>query len=229
MPTRTRSHERRLITVEEPKSPISEAYRVLRTNIQFSAIDQEVKVISVTSAQPKEGKTTTTANLAVAYAQDGKRVMLIDADLRKPTMHRVFTRTNRKGLTNVLANLGTLEEEVQTTDVDHLYILTSGPLPPNPAEILATKRMEQLLTELKQQYDVILIDTPPALALTDAQIMATRSDGVILVVSAGTSKRDLVKKCKQNMERVNANILGVVLNNQNRKDAESYYYYYEYK
>lgn len=229
MPTTTRD-ERRLITIEEPKSPISEAYRVLRTNIQFSSIDQEMRVIAVTSAQPKEGKTTTISNLAVAYAQDGKRVMLIDADLRKPTLHRVFSRSNRKGLTNVLANLGTLEEEMSATDVDNLFLLTSGPQPPNPAEILATKRMSTLLEELRQQFDVVLIDTPPALALTDAQVIATRSDGVLLVLCAGKSKRDLVRKCKANLDHVKANLLGVVLNNQSRKEAESYYYYYyEYK
>lgn len=228
MRTRMRN-ERRLITIEEPMSPISEAYRVLRTNIQFSAIDQAMQVIAVTSAQPREGKTTTISNLAVAYAQDGKRVMLIDADLRKPTLHRVFARTNRKGLTNVLANISTLEDEMQATDVDQLFLLTSGPMPPNPAEILATKRMGMLLDELRQQFDVILIDTPPALALTDAQVIASRSDGVLLVVSSGKTKRDLIRKCKANLEYVNANLLGVVLNNQNRREAESYYYYYQYK
>ncbi len=228
MRTRMRN-ERRLITIEEPMSPISEAYRVLRTNIQFSAIDQAMQVITVTSAQPREGKTTTISNLAVAYAQDGKRVMLIDADLRKPTLHRVFARTNRKGLTNVLANISTLEDEMQATDVDQLFLLTSGPMPPNPAEILATKRMGMLLDELRQQFDVILIDTPPALALTDAQVIASRSDGVLLVVSSGKTKRDLIRKCKANLEYVNANLLGVVLNNQNRREAESYYYYYQYK
>lgn len=228
MRTRMRN-ERRLITIEEPMSPISEAYRVLRTNIQFSAIDQAMQVITVTSAQPREGKTTTISNLAVAYAQDGKRVMLIDADLRKPTLHRVFARTNRKGLTNVLANISTLEDEMQATDVDQLFLLTSGPMPPNPAEILATKRMGMLLDELRQQFDVILIDTPPALALTDAQVIASRSDGVLLVVSSWKTKRDLIRKCKANLEYVNANLLGVVLNNQNRREAESYYYYYQYK
>lgn len=228
MRTRMRN-ERRLITIEEPMSPISEAYRVLRTNIQFSAIDQAMQVITVTSAQPREGKTTTISNLAVAYAQDGKRVMLIDADLRKPTLHRVFARTNRKGLTNVLANISTLEDEMQATDVEQLFLLTSGPMPPNPAEILATKRMGMLLDELRQQFDVILIDTPPALALTDAQVIASRSDGVLLVVSSGKTKRDLIRKCKANLEYVNANLLGVVLNNQNRREAESYYYYYQYK
>lgn len=219
-------NERRLITVEEPRSPISEAYRVLRTNIQFSAIDQEIQVLTVTSTQPNEGKTTTVANLAVAYAQDGKRVLLIDADLRKPTLHRIFRCTNRKGLTNVLAHLGSMEDELTKTFVDNLYLLSAGPKPPNPAEMLSTKRMSMLLKQLRQQFDIVLIDTPPALALTDAQVVAAQSDGVLLVVNAGKTKRELVRKCKANLQYVKANLLGVVLNNQTKKEMNSYYYYY---
>lgn len=219
-------NERRLITVEEPRSPISEAYRVLRTNIQFSAIDQEIQVLTVTSTQPNEGKTTTVANLAVAYAQDGKRVLLIDADLRKPTLHRIFRCTNRKGLTNVLAHLGSMEDELTKTFVDNLYLLSAGPKPPNPAEMLSTKRMSMLLKQLRQQFDIVLIDTPPALALTDAQVVAAQSDGVLLVVHAGKTKRELVRKCKANLQYVKANLLGVVLNNQTKKEMNSYYYYY---
>lgn len=209
-----------------PKSPISEAYRTLRTNIQFSAIDEELKVIMLTSAGPGEGKTTTAVNLAVAYAQTEKRVLLIDADLRKPTLHHTFHISNRQGLTNVLAGQVLLPGVIVNTELDTLDLLPSGPIPPNPSEILASKRMTSLLEELSSQYDVVIVDTPPALAVTDAQIIATRCDGVLLVIDQGRVKREVAMKAKANLEHVKARILGVVLNNVNRDSGESYYYYY---
>lgn len=223
MSTITRN-DRRLITIEEPKSPISEAYRVLRTNIQFSAVDQEMQVLTVTSAQPKEGKTTTVANLAVAYAQEGKRVLMIDADLRQPMLHRIFIRPNEHGLTNILAQRSKIEDECIATDVENLYLLPAGVKPPNPAELLSTKRMSSLLDQLRQQFDIVLIDTPPSLPFTDALVVASGSDGVLLVVCAGKSKRELVRKCKANLQHVKANVLGVVLNNQGRVQSKYYRY-----
>jgi capsular exopolysaccharide synthesis family protein len=221
-----RTNRRPIIIHENPKSPISEAYRALRTNIQFSAIDEELKVIMVTSAGPGEGKSTTINNLAVAYAQSDKRVLLIDADLRKPTLHSTFNITNRWGLTNLLTNQVQLKDVVQQTSISNLEVLTSGPIPPNPSEILSSKRLVTLLEELKTQYDVVFIDTPPAIAVTDAQIVATRCDGVILVVDSGKVKRDFAIKAKTNLDHVQARILGVVLNNVDRKNKEAYYYYY---
>ncbi|TVY10390.1 CpsD/CapB family tyrosine-protein kinase [Paenibacillus cremeus] len=220
------TNKRPIITHENPKSPISEAYRTLRTNIEFSAIDEEIKVIMVTSAGPGEGKSTTITNLAVAYAQADKRVVLIDADLRKPTMHHTFQMSNRWGLTNVLSGQATLQEVVRETEIVHLDVITSGPIPPNPSEMLASKRMTAFLDELRGKYDVILIDTPPALAVTDAQLVATKCDGVVLVIDSGKVKRDMAIKAKANLDYVKAKILGVVLNNMDRKNAESYYYYY---
>jgi capsular exopolysaccharide synthesis family protein len=221
-----RSNRRPIITHENPKSPVSEAYRALRTNIQFSAIDEELRVIMVTSAGPGEGKSTTINNLAVAYAQSDKKVLLIDADLRKPTLHSTFNVTNRWGLTNLLTNQVGLEEVVHQTEIANLDILTSGPIPPNPSEILASKRLVTLLEELKKRYDLIFIDTPPAIAVTDAQIVSTKCDGVILVVDSGKVKRDIAMKAKANLEHVKARMLGVVLNNVDRKNKDSYYYYY---
>lgn len=221
-------NKRPIITDINPKSPISEAYRALRTNIEFSAVDEQLKVIMLTSAGPGEGKSTTAANLAVAYAQADKKVLLIDADLRKPTMHHTFLKTNRRGLTNIIAGQGSSKEIIMETDINNLDLLTSGPVPPNPSEILGSKRMNAILEELKLIYDVIIIDTPPALAVTDAQIVATKCDGVILVVDSGKVKREAAIKVKANLEHVKARILGVVLNNLDRKNSDAYYYYYYY-
>lgn len=217
---------RPIITLSNPKSPISEAYRTLRTNIQFSAIDEEIKTIMVTSAGQGEGKSTTTINLAVAYAQADKRVIIIDADLRKPTLHHSFQISNRHGLTNLLTNQAELSTVIVSSEQDNLDLLPSGPIPPNPSEILASKRMTTLLEQLGEQYDVILIDTPPALAVTDSQVIATRCDGVILVIDQGKVKREIAQKAKANLEHVQARILGIVLNNVNRDSNDSYYYYY---
>ncbi|MFC5446789.1 CpsD/CapB family tyrosine-protein kinase [Paenibacillus aestuarii] len=217
---------RPVITHENPKSPISEAYRTLRTNIQFSSIDEDLKVLMVTSAEPGEGKSTTLTNLAVAYAQSDKKVLIVDADLRKPTMHHTFRVSNRYGMTSLLTNQAAIHEVLQETFVPNLSIITSGAIPPNPSEILASKKMVSILDELKEQFDIILIDAPPAIAVTDAQIVATRADGVILVVDAERNKRDLALKAKQNLENVRARILGVVLNNVDRKNKDAYYYYY---
>lgn len=209
-----------------PKSPISEAYRTLRTNIQFSAIDEELRVIMLTSAGPGEGKTTTAINLAVAYAQADKRVIIVDADLRKPTLHHTFHISNRQGLTNVLTGQTILPSVVVNSEMETLDLLPSGPIPPNPSEILASKRMTALLEQLASEYDVVIIDTPPALAVTDAQIISTRCDGVILVIDQGRVKREVAMKAKANLEHVKARILGVVLNNVSRDSGEAYYYYY---
>jgi len=224
MPPSTVKHQ--LITSLNPKSPISEAYRTLRTNIEFSAIDEQLKIIAVTSAGPGEGKSTTAANLAVAFAQEGKKVLIIDADLRKPTMHHIFACSNRYGLSNVIAGQSSVREVIADTMVDHLDLLTSGPIPPNPSEILSSKRMGTVLGELRLIYDLIIVDTPPTLAVTDAQIVASRSDGVILVFDAGKVKREAAMKAKANLEHVKARVLGAVLNNVDRNSGDAYYYYY---
>jgi capsular exopolysaccharide synthesis family protein len=218
--------KRSIITDVNPKSPISEAYRTLRTNLDFSSIDEQLQVIMLTSAGPGEGKSTTAANLAVAYAQADKKVLLIDADLRKPTMHHIFEKTNRLGLTNVISGQQKVKDVILQTHIHNLSILTSGPIPPNPSEILASKRMNVLIEEMKLIYDMIIFDTPPALAVTDAQIVATKCDGVILVIDSGKVKREVVLKTKASLLQVQARILGAVLNNMERGIEGSYYYYY---
>ncbi|MGO4108852.1 CpsD/CapB family tyrosine-protein kinase [Paenibacillus sp. YAF4_2] len=219
-------NKRRLITVANPRSPVSETYRTLRTNIEFAAIDSAMQVIMVSSAGPGEGKSTTIANLAVAYGQSDRKVVLIDADMRKPTAHKTFQISNRFGLSSVMAQHSTLQEVIQSTDIPNLDVITAGPIPPNPAEMLASKRMTAVLDELRTMYDIVLVDTPPLLAVTDAQIAATKSDGVVLVVDQGRVKRQFAQKAIQNLQNVNARILGVVLNNVKRRSNEAAYYYY---
>lgn len=215
-----------LITENNPKSPISEGYRILRTNIEFSTIDHKLQVIMVTSSKPNEGKSTTSANLAVSFAQSNKRVLLIDADMRKPSQHHIFAQSNRIGLTTVLFKQKELMDVIQTSTVENLSILFAGPTPPNPAELLSSKQMGSLLEVIKGLYDVIIIDTPPILSVTDAQIIATQSDGVVMVVDSGKVKKGVVLKAKTSLDHVNAKLIGVVLNNINRKQSDSYTYYY---
>jgi len=196
-----------------PQSNSSEAYRKLRTNIQFSSIDSQIRTIMISSAISGEGKTTTIGNLAVAYAQVGKKVLLMDTDLRKPAVHRMFNVPNHIGLTSVLSSQYQITEVLRETGVEGLHVLTSGPIPPNPSEMIGSRKMLALLEDLKEEYDVILFDTPPVLAVSDALIISSLVDGVILVVSAGKVKKDLVKKAKAHLEHVNARILGAALNN----------------
>lgn len=218
-------HKRKLITKLNPKSPISEQYRTIRTNIQFSSIDKEIRSLIVTSPGPGEGKTTTIANLAVVFAQQGKTVLLIDADMRKPTVHYTFNLMNTIGLTNVLTRQMDLMEAVVQTDEKKLYVLPSGPIPPNPAELLGSKAMDEFLERVYEEFDVVLFDTPPILAVTDAQIMANRCDGTILVVSSGKTEIEQAIKAKEMLQAANARILGVVLNNKKVKGNQYYYYY----
>lgn len=217
---------RKLITVENPKAVVSEQFRTLRTNINFSNPDKVLKTILVTSSSPGEGKSTTSANIASVYAQEGKRVLLIDADMRKPTVHHTFALKNTKGLSSVLTRQATLTEAVQETTIDSLFVMTSGPIPPNPAELLASNSMEQLIVELCANYDFIIFDAPPILSVTDAQILSNRCDGTVLVVKAGEAEKAMVQKAKDSLVASQANILGVVLNNFVLAKDHYYYQYY---
>ncbi|MFJ7679191.1 CpsD/CapB family tyrosine-protein kinase [Peribacillus sp. NPDC097198] len=218
--------KRKLIAKLNPQSPISEQFRTIRTNIHFSGVDQEIRSIMVTSPAPGEGKSTTAANLAVVFAQQGKRVLLVDADLRKPTVHYTFNLPNTFGLTNVLTKRMELHEAVIETDEENLYVLSSGPIPPNPAELLGSKSMTELFDEFYQSFDVIVMDTPPVLAVTDAQILANSCDGSILVLSSGKTETEQALKAKELLNSSSCNLLGVVLNNKKMKKNSQYYYYY---
>ncbi|MFP3668930.1 CpsD/CapB family tyrosine-protein kinase [Priestia sp. SIMBA_032] len=214
---------RSLISLTNPKSSIAEQFRTLRTNIQFSSVDTDLQSVVITSPNPAEGKSTITANLAVVFAQQGKRVLLIDSDLRKPTVHYTFHTENHVGLSNVLTRQVTLQEAVKTSRQENLWVLTSGPIPPNPSELLGSKGMNALLNEVKNEYDLIILDSPPVLALTDAQVLANLTDGVVLVISSGNTQIDSAKKAKELLESAKAKILGVVHNNKKEKDTPYYY------
>lgn len=220
------SQERHIISVTNPKSPISEAYRTLRTNISFSAVDEDLDIIMVTSAGPGEGKSTTVANLAATFAQNDKRTLLIELDLRKPTVHKTFKLSNRLGMSHVLTKQATLDEVIQDTAIPNLSAITAGMIPPNPSELLGSKALGIILKQLKEQFEQIIIDTPPVLALTDAQLISTHCDGVVLVAESGKVKRSALLDAKERLQIVKARIIGVVINNAKRKAKDNYYYYY---
>lgn len=215
---------RELITMSNPKSPISELYRTIRTNIEYSNIDRENRMIMITSSSQGEGKTVTTANLAIVFAQQGKKVLLIDADFRRPKVHEVFKKNNFIGLTTILIKQMPLMEAVKETKINNLYILTSGPITPNPSELLSSKSMGNVLAAIRKEFDFIIIDTPPVLPVTDAQILSNQCDGVILVIDHGKTKFEHAEKAKNLLLNVNAKILGVVLNNT-KENYNDYYYF----
>jgi protein-tyrosine kinase len=219
------SNQRNIITHLDPRAPISEQYRTIRTNIQFSSVDESIKSLLITSSGPGEGKSTTVANLAIVFAQQGKRVLLIDADLRKPTVHYTFQLNNHFGLTNVLTKQSTIDASVNKTDIDNLFVMSSGPIPPNPAELLGSKAMDEFLEISLQQFDMVIFDTPPVLAVTDAQILANKCNGTILVVNSGKTEIEPAVKAKELLLSSNGKLLGVVLNNKKVKDSQYYYYY----
>lgn len=223
--TKKFDQKRKLITMINPKSPVSEQYKTIRTNIDFSAVDQSLRSILVTSAEPGEGKSTTVANLAIVFAQQGKRVLLVDGDMRKPTVHYTFHLTNTVGLTNVLTKQITIDMAVKETDTENLFVLTSGPIPPNPAELLASQSMVEFLKNAINEFDLVLFDTPPVLAVTDAKILANLCEGSLLVIKSGQTEIEKVQKVKEQLASAKGKLLGAVLNN--RKMEKSQYYYYQ--
>jgi non-specific protein-tyrosine kinase len=203
-----------LITLTNPRSPVSEAYRTLRTNIEFSSLDDPIRALVVTSAGPGEGKSTTLANLAITMAQAGKKVILADCDLRKPSLHELFGVSNEAGITSMVVDDQALANPplVETT-VPGLLLLASGPLPPNPSELLASRRMEEIIGALTQRADIVLFDAPPVVAVTDAAVLSSKVGGVILVVRAGKTKREHARRAMNLLDKVSARLIGAVLNN----------------
>lgn len=219
-----------LIAHENPKSPIAEAYRTIRTNIQFSGVDKKLKTIVITSATPNEGKSTVISNLGAVMAQAGNRVLIVDCDFRNPTQHKIFGLEN-KGLSNCIAMNKVAKERIQKTEIANLEVIASGPVAPNPSELLGSKRMEQVITELEEDYDYILIDSPPILPVTDAAILAGKADALIQVVAAGQVTPDEAKAAKKRLVQAGANIIGAILNKvevSNSKYGYGYGYYYYY-
>jgi capsular exopolysaccharide synthesis family protein len=206
----------------DPHSPAAEAYRSLAATLQFAYADRQLQTVGITSAAAGEGKSNTTANLAIALAQGGHRVIVVDADLRRPGQHALFGLERQEGLSNML-----LGDQAQLplvdTQVPGLRVLTSGPVPANPLEALASRRFDHVLSLARAQADFVLVDAPPAGALADAAVLAPRLDGILLVVSAGHTKRDLARRAREQLDRVNANLLGVVLTDV-REDDKLYRY-----
>lgn len=212
-----------LISLRDPRSPAAEAYRTLRTNIQFSSLDHPLRTILATSTAPDEGKSTTLANLAVTIAQAEQRVILVDCDLRRPSLHTMFGLTNESGLTNMILAAEDAPVPLQETSVPGLSLLASGPLPPRPADILGSRRMEQAIARLRDMADIVLFDTPPVIAVTDAAVLATRVDGVLLVFQAGRTSRERARRSRELLEKVKANVVGVVLNGAELEQGYGYY------
>lgn len=212
------------ISVLNPHSVIAEQFRTIRTNIEFTSIQTRLKSILVTSSLPKEGKSFTAANLAAVFAQQNKRVLLMDADLRKPAVHEYFDLSYHTGLTNVLLNNCSLEEAILPTPIEHLELLPSGTIPPNPAELLSSSVMKQLFYEIEQQYDMVIVDSTPLLPVADAKILANRTDGSILVVLSGKTKIAAVKKSKEVLEGTTSKLLGAMLNGKKEKKGRLYMY-----
>ena len=196
---------------------------MIRANINFSMPDKKLQTIVFTSALAGEGKSTSAANVAIVFAQGGKKVLLIDADMRKPTMHYTFHKTNSPGLSNVLTKQWGLMDVLKETEVEGLHLITSGQIPSNPAELLGSKSMEALLEELKGRYDIIILDTPPVLAVADAQVLSNKCDGTILVISGGLTKKEEAVKAKNVLQNSRANVIGTVLNNY-KIEKDNYYY-----
>jgi len=237
------------VTLIEPRNPMAESFRTLRTSISFAAVDRELKVILVTSSHIGEGKSTASSNLAVVMAQIGQETLLVDCDLRKPMIHKLFNLSNQKGLTNLLTEEVPLDELVQPTQQDKLQVLTSGPIPPNPAEMLGSRRMAELLDGLRTRYERIIIDVTPIEAVTDAVVLSSQVDGVLLLVDSGRtyfgggrtltdclvlllvdSGRTpirLARDARDKLVRANAHIVGVILN-RIKRDTNGYYHYYYY-
>ncbi|MFC7685270.1 CpsD/CapB family tyrosine-protein kinase [Ureibacillus sp. GCM10028918] len=215
---------RKLIADSNPKSIISEQFRTIRTNIKFSIPDQQIQTILVTSSIPGEGKTTNAANLGIVFAQEGKKVLIIDADMRKPTLHHTFEVFNIVGLSNVLAKHSSLHVTIQNSSIENLHIIPSGPIPPNPSELLSSKTLSEFIDEVKKEFEIVIFDAPPLLSVTDAQILSAKCDGTLFIVNSGTVQKAEVLKAKANLEAVRARILGVVLNNY-KLPRNNYEYY----
>lgn len=214
------------VTWEDPKSVAAEAYRILRTNLQFTHPDRPLKSVLVTSPTVGDGKSTVTANLAVSFAQAGRRTIVVNADLRRPSVHKLFHVPEGVGLTSVLVGQATVEEALRETEAPDVRLLTAGPMPPNPAELLESQRMRTVMKELEEHADVILYDAPPVTVVTDAGLLAPHVGGCLLVISLGVTQREMARAAAEQLERVGGRILGAVVNRVNHGSGYYYYYYY---
>ena len=211
-----------LVTITDPRSPAAEAYRTLRTNLSFFSLDQPIHALVVTSPAAGEGKSAAVANLAVTMAQSGRRTILVDCDLRRPSLHEQFGLAMTPGLTNLVLE-GLSELPLQPTGVENLWLLSSGPTPPNPADFLGASRMDRVLAQLSEAADIVLFDAPPVVAAADAAILGAKADGVLLVIQAGRTRRDQSERARELLEQAKVRIVGVALTNAPRESGAGYY------
>jgi non-specific protein-tyrosine kinase len=224
---RERKEMYRLATILYPQSPVAEAYRALRTNLEFADVDRAIRTLLVTSSIPGEGKTTTAANLAVAFAQAGRRTILVDADLRKPAIQRIFDIPNQFGLSDLLRSDAVSPEAVLVgTEQPHLRVLPTGKLPPNPAELLGSHRMRKILDRLLTDADLVILDSPPVQAVTDPAVLGARVDATLLVVDAGRTRKGVVGHAREQLAKTGARVVGVTINRLHGSDANGYYHHY---
>ncbi len=203
-----------LVTVSDPRSAAAEAYRALRTNLSFSSLDDPIHTLVVTTSAPQDNKSIVISNLAVTMAQGGNRTVLVDCDLRRPALHEIFGADNGRGLTTMMLDEAVMADPpLQQTEIENLLVLPSGPLPPNPADLLGSRRMDAVIARLKEGADMVLLDAPPVMAVTDAAVLGSRVDGLLLVVTAGVTRRDHAERAKELLQKVNIRIVGVVLDN----------------
>lgn len=203
-----------LVTVSDPRSVTAEAYRALRTNLSFSSLDDPIRTLVVTTPAPQENKSLVISNLAVIMAQGGNRTILVDCDLRRPALHEIFGVDNSAGLTTMMLDESAMEAPpLHQTEIENLFLLPSGPLPPNPADLLGSRRMNTVIDQLKEEADIVLLDAPPIIAVTDAAVLGSKVDGVLLVVSAGVTRREHAVRAKEMLAKVNIRIVGAVLDN----------------
>lgn len=221
-----KSRPGQLVAYFRKNSSFSEEYRTLRTNISFSKAGGGMQSYLITSAEANAGKSMTAANLAVVMAQQGKRVLLIDSDIRKPSLHLIFRAENQRGLTNLLTGQGSLMNDCQLTRIDGLSLITSGPVAPNPADLLSSTEMKRVIEEATEHFDQVIIDSPPTLAVTDAQLLANLCDGVILVVKSKMTAFDKARKSAELLMATSGKFLGVVLNDKKEKASDRYGYEY---
>lgn len=212
-----------LVTLTDPRSPASEAYRTLRTNLSFYSLDKPLRTLVITSPAAGEGKSTTIANLAVTMAQSGRRTILVDCDLRRPTLHELFDRPMSPGLTNFVME-EVSELPLLETGVDKLQLLTSGTKPPNPADMLGASRMDQIISQLVDRADIVLFDAPPVMAAADAAILGAKVDGILLVIQAGKTRRDQSERARELLEKAKVRIVGATLTNAPKDSSMGEYY-----
>jgi capsular exopolysaccharide synthesis family protein len=214
----------KLITLNEPRSAAAEAFRTLRTNLMFSSVENPIHTLLVTSAAQSDGKSALVANLAVTFAQAGNKTILVDCDLRRPSQHEIWSVSNQRGLTTMMLDETAMSTPpLADTSVENLQILPTGPLPPNPADLLSSQRMNSVIGVLKARANYVLFDSPPVLAATDAALLGSKLDGVLLVVRAGHTRREQAARARQALERVHVRILGAVLSNAPRESTGAYY------